>query len=209
MFCKNCGSAISDTAVFCPSCGKSVAPSQPVAPSPTEEHTAAPAEYDARKYLVRAVAGVAAIILAIVAIIFLSRLVGTIEGVIKVLSTYDGVVSAVGIAGFVVCGLLLAGCAVLATLPVARFALESGNMNHVSIDRSMAFSVALLIMSIAVWICKLIFYSPAGGNASAALFTIFGTFGETVTGCFVPIIIAIAILYFTRTKLVSSSSARY
>lgn len=201
---------MNDDAAFCPSCG---APN-----SSTPQSGGVPMggggfggidSADARKYLVRGIVGVAAVILAIVAIVFLVRLVSAIEGIITVFSAYDSVASGVGIAGFIVCGLLLTGCAVLAALPVARFALEYNSMGQIAIDRSIAFSIALLVLCIAVWICKLIFHSPVGGSVSGVLYNIFATFGETATGCLVPVIIAAAILYVVRTKLFTPAGVRY
>lgn len=213
MFCNKCGANMKDDAAFCPSCGAPNLSAQQTSMSqasgPVVGSSAGGVKAnDVQKYLVRGIVGIVAIILAVVAIVFLMRLVSTIENVIQVFSGYDGLVSGLGIAGYVVCGLILAGCAALAALPVIRFALEQNFMKQAAIDRSMAFSIALLVLCVAVWICKLIFHSAIGSDVSGVLFTIFSTFGETATSCLVPVVIAIVILYIVRTKLISAAGIR-
>ena len=163
----------------------------------------------ARIYLVRGVVAIAALILGIVSLAFLIKLVSSIEGVITVFSALDGLTTGLGIAGYILCGSLLAGVAALASAPLIRFAMERNGLGQDVIDRAIVLVATLIVLCIATWICKLIFHSPMGGNVSLVLYTIFNTFGGVVTGCFVPVIIAIVILYLVRTKLVATTTVRY
>lgn len=207
LFCRNCGTQMDDNAAFCPNCG---------APSTSKANVGAMPPHDggndggvanidaARNYLTRGIIAVAGIILGALAIQVLMKLVTTLESVITTFSSLDAIASGIGIAGYVVCGLLLAGCAALAVFPLVRCVIEENALGKSAVDRSIAFSVAFIVLIVATWICKLIFHSPAGGDMSRVLYTIFSTFGEAATGALVPTIIALAILYVIRTKLVGN-----
>ena len=213
MYCKNCGATLEDHMAFCPYCSTPNA----TMPKPQSESNSNGAGYmngnisgaKTRTYLVRGLVGVAAAILATVAVLYLVKLVGTIEDAIAVFSTYDAVAAAGSTAGFIACDLILAGCAALAAMPIAQSAFNGNGLGRTVIDRSMATAIAFIIISIAVWICKLVFRAPTGGTISVALYIIFSTFGDMAMKCLVPAIVAVAILYIVRSKLLTSAGVRY
>lgn len=208
MFCKTCGTKVNDNAAFCPKCGTRVVSDSPN-PMMQDDGNYRDVNANLRSYLVRGVVGITAVILAGVSIVVLLRLVRTIEVVIDLFSGYDASVAGIGIAGYIACGLLLSGCAALAALPVAKNVLEGESIGQKAIDRSMALSVTLLVLCIAVWICKLIFHSPVGSDVSAILYNIFSTFGSTSMSCMLPVIAVIALLYIIRTTLIIPNGLRY
>ena len=214
MYCKYDGTKLSDDAEFCPICGRPTGASHKAGPRtdsmpPGGGYPGGGDNVRARDYLVRGIVGVAALILSIVAVVFLVRLVSTIEDTIKIFSTYDAVANGIGITCFILCGLLLTACAVMAALPVARFAIVGTDMGKAAIDRSAVFSIALGVICIAMWICKLIFHSPTGGSVPGVLYNIFRIFGETAMGCLVPVVIAVVLLYVARAKLNTPAGTRY
>ena len=209
MFCQKCGFNMKEGAAFCPSCGEknTLFTAVPQNSSYSDGAVSAEAVANVRKYLVRGVVAVVAVILSVIAIIVFAHLVNDIESVIALFSKFDGLVTGVGIAGYIICALLLGGCAVLAALPLGRFTVEGNNVGITAIDRGMAFSVALLVLCVAMWICKLIFHSSTGSNVSVVLYTIFSTYGNDAAGFLIPIIIALVLIYIVRTKLLPAAHA--
>lgn len=163
-------------------------------------------QVQARDYLIRGVVGASAIISAIIAVVFLVKLVGNIEGVINLFSGLDSLATGLGIAGFIVCGLALLGLAVFSALPLGRFVLEDGARTYASIDRGMVFSIVTLVLCLAVWICKLIFHSSIGGDVNVVLYSIFSIYGGVSGGCVIAIAISLVLLYIVRMKLMPQNS---
>ena len=215
MFCKNCGTSMNDNAAFCPSCGAASTPqfsqaeqTQQGVPlqygQPSQHQGMPPAGQgfqDAKTLLAKGVTGVSAVIFAVLALMCLVKIFDNVEGVIAMFGSYDGIVSAVGTIGFIACGVLLAGFAALAALPLVRGILDNAAFNQGAIDRSMVLGITFTVLCLIVWICKLVFNSPAGGDVSAVLYHIFSIFGATAVDCIIPAVIALAVLYIARTKI--------
>lgn len=185
---------------------------QPI-PSPTPAPTPKPKPIKdpermlmARRYLIKALASIAAIIFGVLALTTLMRFVDTFEGIIAIFSSYDGLATALGIVGYVMCGVLLALFAVLACVPLIHAVLDAPEVRQPVIDRSIAFGVMLLFVSVVLWICKMVFHSPSGGTVSGILYQIFSVFGTKGSQCIIPAIIAIVILYVIRVRMLARTS---
>ena len=219
MYCRNCGASIPDNAPACPSCN--AVPSSPAVPPqtpclpptpamPPVAGAAAPRRAldparaaEVRKLIIKAVASVAAIIFGVLALTTLMRFVDTLETVTSLFSSQETPALILGIVCYVVCGLLLALFAALACIPLIHAVLEPRPIARPAVDRSIAFGIALILVSAVLWVCKMVFHSPSGSAVSEVLFQVFSIFGGQGSRCIVPAIIAVVGLYVLRIKLIA------
>ena len=194
MFCRQCGQQIADGLQECPYCGetygsgiKRLAKSGRI-----------------RLYVLKAMMLVASVALACIGLVVGQRLIDTLEMTIRQFSSYDQIAAGVGIAAYVGCGLLLVLLSAAAVVPLVRVVLDTSESHVRLLSRSVAFTVVFLVLLIAVWVCKLVFFSTSGGDVAAILHSLFASYGEIAARSIAPAIAALALQLVARYKLMAA-----
>lgn len=210
MFCNNCGTEMSNSAQFCPNCGANC--SRPVVsqmelPGQTgvasNDRTQSVLPESMKELVEKAVIGVAAAIVIVLALMWVFKLFEKLEGVVRVFGAIDGIASPVGTLVFVLCAVIPILCGVAAAVPLIRGLVENSYRSN-NIERSIVACVLFAIVCVAFYICKLVFGGSSSGDFGLIAFTIVTTFGQTAVDSLIPIIISGVLLVIVRARLVQA-----
>ena len=224
MFCRKCGTQVSDTAAFCPSCGTKVvgvpAPSQAqrahsasafsaAASSPSAAQAVKKRSLTAKILLYKALLAVVAIALAALGGTFLLRLFETLGEAVAWFSSYSELFAFLGTLSYLMCGVIVPSFALLSLSPLVGACLHRGDTQRPVAKRSFIFAFLLCLLCIALWICTFLFepvFEPVLIGNYAVFVYVFNTFGELAPACSLTSAAAMVLLFVARNQCRAANS---
>jgi hypothetical protein len=140
----------------------------------------------------------AIIALTIAAVLFLVHMVTKAEGVVDSLGKLDTLAAGIGTGVYLLCGAMLAFFAALACMSLVRVALGSNDVEDDSISRGMAFTIAMLLLCVVIWVLTLYFRSSEGSDAARVVYVVSTAYVEIAVPCLAIVGIALVSVAIAR-----------